>query len=135
MIKDILKNILLSISILFLFNSCQNSSATGTTTKKQEGELIFYDDFSSEKLDTTKWNVEVTGIHVNNELQAYVDSATTISFVKGNDAAGAQNGALQLKPVYTPDFTTADGQKFNFISGRINTKNKVEITYGSISAE
>lgn len=134
MIKDILKNIFLSISILFLFNSCQNSSATGTTTKKQEGELIFYDDFSSEKLDTTKWNVEVTGMHVNNELQAYVDSATTISFVKGNDAEGAQNGALQLKPVYTPDFTTADGQKFNFVSGRINTKNKVEITYGSISA-
>lgn len=134
MIKDILNNILLSISILFLFNSCQNSSATSTTTKKQEGSLIFYDDFSSKKLDTTKWNVEVTGMHVNNELQAYVDSATTISFVQGNDAEGAENGALQLKPVYTPGFTTADGQKFNFISGRINTKNKVEIMYGSMSA-
>ncbi|TAH05421.1 MAG: glycoside hydrolase family 16 protein [Sphingobacteriales bacterium] len=112
---------------------CQSTSANLNTTQQEE-EIVFFDDFSTPSLDTTKWNKEITGVHVNNELQAYVDTAATISLVQGNDAEGAQNGALQIKPVFTPNFLTKDGQKFDFISGRINTKSKHEFTYGSFSA-
>ena len=95
--------------------------------------LTFFDDFSSSKLDSTKWNVETTGMHFNNELQAYVDSANTLSFISGT-AEGAQNGALVLQPQFTPGFVTKDGQKFDFISARINTKNKFDFLYGSAAA-
>ena len=98
-------------------------------------QTVFFDDFAGKALDTTKWNVEITGMHFNNELQAYVDSAATISIVNAAAAEGAENGALMLQPKFTPGYITKDGQKFDFISGRINTKNKVEITYGTIAAK
>lgn len=98
-------------------------------------QTVFFDDFTGKTLDTTKWNVEITGMHFNNELQAYVDSAATISIVNDSAADGAENGALMLQPKFTPGYITKDGQKFDFISGRINTKNKVEVTYGTIAAK
>ena len=100
----------------------------------ENAHTVFFDDFSAPKLDTSKWNVETTGMHFNNELQAYVDSAATISIVNGAAAEGAENGALLIQPKFTPGFVTRDGQKFDFISGRINTKGKVETTYGTVSA-
>jgi beta-glucanase (GH16 family) len=97
-------------------------------------EVIFFDDFSGNSLDRTKWNVRVTGGTVNNEQQAYVDSALTISIVHGAQAEGAQNGALVLQPHFAPGFTTKEGKKFDFISGRIDSRSKVEFMYGTASA-
>lgn len=91
----------------------------------QKGKVIFFDDFKSSKLDTNKWNVVVTGFHVNNELQAYVDSNATL-YVKNNQ--------LVLQPLYSPGFVTHDGQHFDFISARINTKDKFEFEYGRAEA-
>src|SRR5579864_2464986 len=72
-------------------------------------KLIFFDDFNTGHLDRSKWNVVVTGFHVNNELQAYVDSGKTLF---------EQNGQLVFQPCYTPGFVTHDGQHFDFISAR-----------------
>jgi beta-glucanase (GH16 family) len=125
------------VFILFLVPSLyQCTSVSGekgvTVEKKAEPSIVFFDDFSGPGLDTSKWNAEITGNHFNNELQAYVDSSEVIKFV--DNAEGAKNGALVIQPVFTPGFVTRDGQHFDFISGRINTKNKVDVTYGSISA-
>jgi beta-glucanase (GH16 family) len=90
-----------------------------------KGDVIFFDDFSENKLDRKKWNAEITGFHVNNELQAYVDSAAT---------AYTENGMLVLRPQYSPGFKTADGQQFDFISGRLNTNHKFDFTYGTAEA-
>lgn len=98
------------------------------------GKVIFFDDFSGKQLDRSKWNVEITGMHVNNELQAYVDSAQNIFIAHGKEAEGATNGALVLMPTSSPGFVTKDGQKFDFTSGRINTKSKFEFTYGTAEA-
>lgn len=126
------------LSLLLLLGLTQircNSGATAYPSEvKERAGTIFFDDFSAGALDTTKWNTEVTGMHVNNELQAYVDSGAVIKFVSGAEAEGAVNGALVLQPHYAPGYTTKDGQKFGFVSGRINTKNKVEFAYGSASA-
>jgi beta-glucanase (GH16 family) len=100
----------------------------------EKSDTIFFDDFDSSSLDRTKWNVVVTGFHVNNEQQAYVDSAATIYTVKGEEALGAKSGALVLQAHYSPDFETADGKKFDFVSGRINTRDKVQFTHGRIAA-
>lgn len=103
-------------------------------TKDSKSTVIFFDDFSGPALERSKWNVIVTGFNVNDEKQAYVDSSLTLYTVKGDQAEGAKNGALVIEPVYHPGFVTPDGQKFDFLSGRINTRRKVEFTYGSASA-
>lgn len=105
-----------------------------TQSKKSEEQIVFFDDFSSPALDRTKWNVVITGFVVNDEQQAYVDSAATIYIVPGNKIDGSKNGTLVIEPIYSPGFVTKDGKKFDFLSGRINTRNKVEFTYGTASA-
>jgi len=89
-------------------------------------QTIFFDDFSGSKLDRSKWNVEITGTTNNHEQQAYVDSSSTIYI---------DNGILVIQPRYTPGFKTPEGKTFDFISGRINTRKKLEFTYGEISAK
>ena len=95
-------------------------------------ELVFADEFDSGSLDRTKWNVEGIDFWVNNEQQAYVDSPDTILFVDGIE--GADGGALALKPVYRPGVDTRTDRKADFISGRINSKGKVEFMHGRAEA-
>jgi beta-glucanase (GH16 family) len=93
--------------------------------------LVFADEFNTATLDRTKWNVEGPDFWVNNEVQAYVDSAETISFTA---PAGADGGALTLRPVYKPRFITPSGRSTDFVSGRINTSQKFDLTYGKVEA-
>ena len=100
----------------------------------QTKSIIFFDDFSEKKLDRSKWNVIISHNTVNNEQQAYIDSTATIYIAHGIEAEGAQNGALVIKSIFHSGYKTKEGNKFDFLSGRIDTRNKVEFTYGSISA-
>lgn len=95
--------------------------------------LLFYDDFSTGQLDRSKWNVRITGKVVNNEQQAYVDSEETVYIATPHKEVGAENKVLVLHPRYRPGYKTPDGQRFDFISGRIDTKEKFNFTYGSAS--
>lgn len=99
-----------------------------------ESEIIFFDDFTSNVLDRSKWNIEITGPVYNNEQQAYVDSPETIYIEDVHDAEEGINGVLIIHPRYCPSFVTPQGKTFDFISGRINTLGKVEFMYGSIAA-
>ncbi len=115
-------SIFISTLILILFvGNAQPPSAK--TIKKQQ--LLFFDDFSGNTLDRKKWNVEITGLHVNDELQAYVDSASTFYI---------ENKCLVIAPKFNPGFVTMDGQHFDFISGRINSRDKFEFQYGTAEA-
>jgi beta-glucanase (GH16 family) len=96
--------------------------------------VVFFDDFSGPDLNREAWHVIVTGRVVNNERQAYVDSAETIAIVSGAAAEGAENGALAIRPRARPGFTTADGRSFDFISGRLESRGKVEFTHGIAAA-
>jgi beta-glucanase (GH16 family) len=97
-----------------------------------DSEVVFFDDFSSEKLDRSKWNVEVTGETVNNEQQAYIDSPETINIIHGYP--DTSQGALVIHPRYKQGYTTQEGASFDFVSGRINTRHKLEFTFGCVSA-
>jgi beta-glucanase (GH16 family) len=124
--------LLASLGCFALFIHC--SPGRKGIAEKDKGEVVFFDDFSGAALDRTKWNVRVTGNTVNNEQQAYVDSSVTLYIVKGAAAEGAENGALVLHPRFSPGFTTKEGKKFDFISGRIDSRNKFEFTYGKAEA-
>jgi len=97
-------------------------------------EIIFFDDFDMGKLDRKKWNVVITGKIYNNEQQAYIDSPETIYIAANGEVPGASNGALIIHPRYRQDYRTPGGKKFDFISGRINTRNKFDFKYGIAAA-
>jgi beta-glucanase (GH16 family) len=89
-------------------------------------KVLFFDDFTSANLERSKWNVIITGDHFNDELQAYIDSASTL-FV--------ENGCLVFRPQYSPGFITKDGKRFDFTSARITTQNKFDFAYGTAEAK
>src|SRR3954469_4345110 len=86
---------------------------------------VFFDDFRAPGLDRSRWNVIVTGRTVNDEQQAYVDS---------RDVLDVAEGALVIRARYRPGFTTPEGRRFDFISGRIDTRAKMAFTYGTAAA-
>jgi len=94
---------------------------------------VFFDDFTGPAVNRAHWNVIVTGRVVNNEQQAYVDSAETLAFVQGA-AEGATHGALAIRPRFRPGFKTAEGRTFDFISGRLESRGKLDFTYGTAAA-
>ncbi len=129
-----LTHFLLPVFLAVNIVSLQCSPVKKTITKNDNTNVIFFDDFSGTSLDRSKWNVQITGFHVNNEQQAYVDSPNTVYIAHGADAEGAENGVLVLQPRFAPGFITRDGKHFDFISGRIDSRSKVEFMYGTASA-
>lgn len=125
-------NVIAVVTVIAMFAQC--TATRKSATDINSSKIIFFDDFSGNALDRSKWNVIVTGPVFNNEQQAYVDSSSTIYTVRGWDAEGAKNGALVIQPRFSPAFTTKEGRKFDFISGRIDTRSKVEFTYGTVAA-
>jgi beta-glucanase (GH16 family) len=93
----------------------------------------FFDDFTAEALDRNVWNVCVTGATVNDEQQAYVDSPDTISLDPDGSTLGA-HGVLSIRPRFNRGFRTPEGREFDFISGRIDTREKVQFSYGTVAA-
>jgi beta-glucanase (GH16 family) len=110
---------LLTLPALLLF------SATAAIAQQTKKDTVLFDDFKGKTLDRSKWNVEITGHTVNDEQQAYIDSTGTIY---------TENGVLILKALYKPGHTSKEGKKYDFVSGRINTRDKLMFTYGSASA-
>ncbi len=126
--KHLFSKIFLIPALIFFGNSYAQEMPIRT-----ESDTIFYDDFSGSSLDKEKWNVIGTDFWVNNEQQIYVDSTATIFTVQGDNAKGVKD-ALVLKAHYAPNFITYRGNNFDFISGRIDTRDKVMFTYGTAAA-
>ena len=123
------------LAILSAGSAAAQSIKSKRSSPASKPSIIFFDDFSGKNLDRSKWNVEVTGKNIpNNEQQTYVDSSATIYISRGAEAAGAQNGVLVINPVFKPGYQNTEGRKADFLSGRINSKSKVEFTYGRVSA-
>lgn len=84
---------------------------------ENEYKLVWSDEFEGTELNRDDWNVE---LHepgwVNEELQEYVDSEENIYL---------EDGKLVLKPV-----KTVRENEVSYTSGRVNTQNKHNFTYG-----
>lgn len=98
---------------------------------KNNPETLFFDDFTAPNLDRDVWNVEVTGSIYNNEQQAYIDSPETVYISHSETDC---EGALVLHARYRPGFCTPQGDCFDFVSGRIHTREKLTFRYGRVSA-
>lgn len=105
----------------------QVMTAPGTDT-------LFFDDFSGKTIDRSRWNIRISGNVVNNEQEAYVDSASTLYISHGKEARGASGGVLVIRACYSPGYLTTRGKKLDFISGRMDTRGKAEFRYGQLSA-
>lgn len=110
------------------------ASPVDVTKRFAHAKVVFFDDFDGKELDRSKWNVIVPNWVVNNEQQAYIDDPQVLRIVHGREAEGAKHGALLIQGVYRPGFTSKAGRKFDFLSGRIDTRGKAEFTYGRFSA-
>ncbi|WP_300531941.1 glycoside hydrolase family 16 protein [Maricaulis sp.] len=97
-------------------------------------KVVFLDEFNAATLDRSKWNVEGPAFWVNNEVQAYVDSAETIRLLPAGSVDGASGGVLELRTVYQPGFKTPSGRLTDFVSGRIDTRDKFDFTHGRAAA-
>ena len=97
-------------------------------------EPIFFDDFGSGGLDRSTWNVRITGKVVNEEQQAYVDSPETVYVASGHEAEGADGNVLVIQPRYHPGYSTPEGDHFDFVSGRVDTRERFQFRFGSASA-
>ena len=97
-----------------------------------ERTLVWADEFNEPELDRDKWGVIGTDFWVNNEQQAYVDSPEVLSIVE--DVAGADGGALMLRPIYQPGTDPHEERKADFISGRVESQGKYDFTYGRVEA-
>ncbi|MEL1242875.1 glycoside hydrolase family 16 protein [Flavobacterium sp. DGU11] len=127
----------LSAAIFALSVSCakkedpvKHSSSKEKTSDKKEN-VVFFDDFSGTAIDTANWTPR-TDVFVNNEQQAYADSSATLYLDKKIE--GAENGALMIKALYSPEYLAENGKKFDFISGRMDSRGKKQFTYGTMAA-
>lgn len=98
-------------------------------------EILLLDDFSGAELDRSVWNVVVTGPVFNDEQQAYIDSPDTVHIADAADHDGATGrGCLVLQPRFRPGTPSTDSTQFDFISGRIDTRDRFAFRYGSVAA-
>ena len=95
-------------------------------------DVMFFDDFAGGALDRSAWNVIVTGPVFNDEQQAYVDSSETVYIGDADGATGGQ--CLKLHPRFRPGSTTPEGASFDFISGRIDTRERFQFQHGTVAA-
>ncbi|HUX85295.1 MAG TPA: glycoside hydrolase family 16 protein [Chitinophagaceae bacterium] len=127
----------MSLSIRFRFLAATAISLLPFLCQGQaivRSDTLFFDDFNGPALDRTKWNVEVNAHPPNQEQEAYVDSNATVYISHGREARGASGGVLVIRPLFIPGLTHPAGRITGLISGRINTRNKVEFIYGKASA-
>ncbi len=94
---------------------------------------VFFDDFSSGAIDRSNWNIRTTGEVVNDELQAYVDSSETL-YVTQIESSTSGGHVLAIHPRHRPNHRTADGRQFDFVSGRLDTRDRFHFTYGVAAA-
>ena len=83
-------------------------------------QLVWFDEFDTPQLNTTKWNIEIGGGGWGNQEKQY--------YTNRSDNLRIEDGALIIqakKEVYSTN---------NYTSARINTKNKAAFKYGRIEA-
>ncbi|QWC57288.1 family 16 glycosylhydrolase [Erythrobacter sp. 3-20A1M] len=128
-----LRRAALSLASILLVAGCTTVQQRADA-EASAADILFVDQFDGPALDPSKWNVEGPEFWVNNEQQAYVDAPDTIQLLPAGAISGAEDGVLVLKPQFRKGFRTPSGRTADFVSGRINTRDKFDFTYGTASA-
>lgn len=96
-----------------------------TASAQHKTDTLFFENFNGNLLDRKTWNVELNNHTDNNEQEAYIDSPLVLS---------VKQGMLNITPQYHPGYSMNRQKPNDFISCRINTRNKYEFVYGTVSA-
>ncbi|WP_300557063.1 glycoside hydrolase family 16 protein [Maricaulis sp.] len=102
--------------------------------KDRSDKVVFLDEFNAPSLDRSKWNVEGPAFWVNKEEQAYIDSEETIRLLPAGSVEGATGGVLELRALHRAGFKTPTGRVADYVSGRIDTRDKFDFTHGRAAA-
>ena len=119
--------VILLLMIIFACSDSENkNNSDDIIIQSSEWEEVWNEEFDGESLDESKWNIlRWRPGWVNNELQAYTDRDTNV-FI--------DNGNLVLQGLIEPGYYGTDytGTEYNadYTSGRINTDDKFQWTYG-----
>jgi beta-glucanase (GH16 family) len=109
-----MKRLIILVFILIMGSGSKflyGQNETGASQKKWE--LIWSDEFNAKKLDNTKWNVLTRETSKHGELQYYIPEEVYLL-----------NGNLRIQS------SVRDYGSQHFTSGRLDTKDKLAITYG-----
>lgn len=108
------------------------SAEGANTTPDSAYGVVFFDDFNAGEIDRTKWNVVGPNLWVNNEQQIYQDTTWTVVLKDSTDGAG--DGVLALTARWAEGTTSPRGRTADFVSGRINSRDKFDFMYGRAEA-
>jgi len=116
--------------ILFSLFACSDSGSKNISDESIIQDLewneVWSDEFDGESLDENKWNIlQWRPGWVNNELQAYTSRDTNVFIDNGNLVL---QGLIE-PGYYGTDYTGA-GYNADYTSGRVNTDDKINWTYG-----
>lgn len=85
-------------------------------------DLIWADEFNGNTLDETKWSYQRGGWNGSEVQNCYVDENSTVN-----------NGSLKITAKYQQGYDCFNGSK-DFTSGFVQTKNRIDWTYGYFEA-
>jgi len=110
-------------TLLFLCASIAGAQTVpASATKASPWKLVWSDEFNGDKLDYSKWGVEVNAFGGgNNELQIYSDRPENVR---------VENGRLILEA--RKDNHDVQGTRRGYSSGRVRTKNRGDWRFGRI---
>lgn len=96
------------------------SSSAIPQTQADEWKLVWQDEFDGDKLDYSKWEIEVNAFGGgNNELQIYTDRQENVRVANGNLILEAKR-----------DHASILGTQRDYSSGKIRSKNRGDWKYG-----
>ena len=116
--------------ILFSLFACSDSGSKNISDESIIQDLewneVWSDEFDGESLDENKWNIlQWRPGWVNNELQAYTSRDTNVFIDNGNLVLQGL-----IEPGYYGTDHTGTGYNADYTSGRVNTDDKINWTYG-----
>jgi len=127
-----MKHLAFALGALSIALAGCGSSSTSVARSVGTPQVVFADEFDAASLDRSVWNVVGPNMWVNNEQQAYIDSPDTILLRSG--VAGADGGVLTLRVVFRPGVDTHATRNADFISGRIDSRNRFDFQHGRAEA-
>jgi beta-glucanase (GH16 family) len=109
--------------VILLMVSCNNSRnrTSGSTPEKsmKDYELVWADEFNSDKIDLSNWSFEIWDAgRVNNEWQQYVENYENYKLLDGK--------------LYITATRTGNNEKGGYASTRLSSQDKQEFTYGRV---
>jgi len=115
-----------ALCILLFLHASMVQSATYQLVWQDEFNQFTSGTYNRWDVDRNAWNVEVVDNPNNNEIQQYRDNRDNVRIEV--DTSNTSDGILVLE-ARRQNFSQNLGA---WTSGRINTKNKMEITYGKV---